>query len=35
MISDKPFYYLEKVLNNFIRANILQLNVDKISPTYH
>ena len=35
MIYDKSFYYLEKVLNNFMKANISQLNVNKISPTYH
>ena len=35
MISNKPFYYLDRVLNNFLRANISQLNVNRTSTTYH
>ena len=35
MIFDKVFYYLEKILNNFIKANISQLNFNKILSKYH
>ena len=35
MNFDKIFYYIDKILNNFISAKISQINFNKILPTYH
>ena len=32
---DQTFYYLDIILNNFIRTKISQLDVNKIFPKYH